>query len=678
MFLTIVSYAAGELMSHAIPRWGPVGRFLNPGPFNMKEHAAIVIMASAASNSAVSTLVIAAQKLYYGGYPDKGASIFITIASQLIGYGMAGMMRGTLLWKTDMFYPENLPVTTVLETLHRDKSNNHKRFKVFWIVFCCLLVWTIVPEYMFPLLIGFSIFCLSDQHSLVFTNLFGGANGNEGVGFLSICLDWNYIAGFGSPLWLPLQTLTNSLIGTVGCVVMYMAIYYRNTWNAKDFPFLSQEIFNNQSNFTSYAVYNQSLILNPDHTINTGLVDENGIPWLTGTYVASLITFNAGFTANLVHMFLWNFKDIKTGWAFVNWANVKSLLVPSTYMFWKKTGIRTQEEKDALLNDPTIDPHYKAMVDYDEAPDSWYFAAFAASFITAMVCLYKVESTLPWWGLIFALIILWIYLLFFGAQYAITGFQFNLQNISQTIGGYCFPNSPLANMYFTVFTFNAVQQGEYLLRDLKLAQQCKLSPKATFTTQMMGCVFGAILNYVMMQSIVLNQYEILLSIEGTAIWSGVNIQSLNSAAITWAMAPKLFSFGARYQWVSIAYFLGLAVPFPFYFLSKFFPKQKIWSYLNLSIILWYFGYLVIGINSSVWIFFAIGFFGQFYLRKYRAAQFVKWNYLVSGALDGGTQVMVFVLSFAVAGASGVSRPFPNWWGNDGGNVDRCMVNPANG
>jgi hypothetical protein len=144
------------------------------------------------------------------------------------------------------------------------------------------------------------------------------------------------------------------------------------------------------------------------------------------------------------------------------------------------------------------------------------------------------------------------------------------------------------------------------------------------------------------------------------------------------MAPKLFSFGARYQWVSIAYFLGLAVPFPFYFLSKFFPKQKIWSYLNLSIILWYFGYLVIGINSSVWIFFAIGFFGQFYLRKYRAAQFVKWNYLVSGALDGGTQVMVFVLSFAVAGASGVSRPFPNWWGNDGGNVDRCMVNPANG
>jgi len=32
------------------------------------------------------------------------------------------------------------------------------------------------------------------------------------------------------------------------------------------------------------------------------------------------------------------------------------------------------------------------------------------------------------------------------------------------------------------------------------------------------------------------------------------------------------------------------------------------------------------------------------------------------ALDGGTQVMVFILSFAVQGAGGTSHPFPTWWG----------------
>lgn len=41
------------------------------------------------------------------------------------------------------------------------------------------------------------------------------------------------------------------------------------------------------------------------------------------------------------------------------------------------------------------------------------------------------------------------------------------------------------------------------------------------------------------------------------------------------------------------------------------------------------------------------------------------------ALDGGTQVMVFILSFAVQGAAGTSHLFPEWWGaNQGGNYDR--------
>lgn len=70
----------------------------------------------------------------------------------VIGYGMAGMMRRTLLWPTKMLYPENLPITTVLETLHRDKAGKKKRMKVFWIIFATLLVWEIVPEVSIPFL----------------------------------------------------------------------------------------------------------------------------------------------------------------------------------------------------------------------------------------------------------------------------------------------------------------------------------------------------------------------------------------------------------------------------------------------------------------------------------------------------------------------------------------------
>jgi OPT oligopeptide transporter protein len=141
------------------------------------------------------------------------------------------------------------------------------------------------------------------------------------------------------------------------------------------------------------------------------------------------------------------------------------------------------------------------------------------------------------------------------------------------------------------------------------------------------------------------------------------------------MAPKLFSIGARYQWVTAAYLLGFLIPFPFYIMHRLFPHQRIWSFLNLSIILWYLGYLFVGLNASITSYFLIGAFGQFYLRKYRPKYFVKWNYLVSAALDGGTQVMVFIATFAVFGGSGKGVPFPEWAGNHPNNLDYCF-NPS--
>lgn len=69
---------------------------------------------------------------------------------------------------------------------------------MFWTAFTGMFVYEIIPAYIFPLLNGFNIFCLASQHASqktvdVFTNLFGGAEGNEGLGFLSLSFDWQYI-----------------------------------------------------------------------------------------------------------------------------------------------------------------------------------------------------------------------------------------------------------------------------------------------------------------------------------------------------------------------------------------------------------------------------------------------------------------------------------------------------
>lgn len=93
----------------------------------------------------------------------------------------------------------------------------------------------------FPLLTGVSIFCLANNKSTVFRNIFGGASNNEGMGLLSWSFDWNLI---GSPcLYNPIWLQINQDIGIIFTYILMSAVYYGNLWNAKQFPFMSQAIF---------------------------------------------------------------------------------------------------------------------------------------------------------------------------------------------------------------------------------------------------------------------------------------------------------------------------------------------------------------------------------------------------------------------------------------------------
>ncbi|WPG98249.1 Hypothetical protein R9X50_00103700 [Acrodontium crateriforme] len=677
VFLTVIAYVLGDLLALVIPRKGFL-KYLNPGPFNSKEHAAITIMASAASQSALSTEALAAQQLYYGGYPSKAAGIFITLSSQLLGFGVAGLLRSIIVHPTKMIWPITLPVSTLLETIHRDRAETKHRMRVWYIVFFALFFWEILPEYVFPLTAGVSVFCLADQHSMVFTHLFGGASGNEGLGALSLGLDWNYIAAFFSPLWYPLQTTVNANIGIFGCYILFMGIYYGNIWRSQQFPFLSQSLYNISSDGFNYNVYNQSLILNDKFEIDFDQLDVQGTPWLTGSYLGYLITSNCGMTATIVYMVLWNRDDLKSAWSWCSFSNLKKLGNPRAIL---AMATETREERNARIqDDPDVDPHYKLMMrnGYKEVPRWWWLAILISSFIVGLVCLYVMKSTLPWWGFIIAIAFTFLFTLFFGAQQGLTGFGFNLQPICQMLAGYMFPGRPLANFYFTCFTYNTTVQSSLLAKDLRLAQYTHLSPVVTFWLQCAGCVVGALMNWVMMITIVQNQAPALLDIESVSVWSGQNVQQFNSLAIAWSIAPKMFSVGAKYEWVTLAFLIGFIVPVPFYIMYRI-TGNKGWGYLNPSIILWFMGNLFVGVNSSFTTFFLCAYFSQFYLRRKHPEFFVKYNYLISAAMDGGTQVMVFILTFAVAGGSGVAHPMPVWAGAPDQslhNNDWCKKDPG--
>jgi len=131
IFLTVISYVIGNAMSLGLPRHGLIGRWFNPHSFNSKEHLAIVIMSSSASSAAYATEVLATQKLYYNIVPNAVVAILLLLSSQLLGYGMAGVLRKSLVYPTKMLWPGILPLSSLIETLHRDKSEMRKKFNFF-------------------------------------------------------------------------------------------------------------------------------------------------------------------------------------------------------------------------------------------------------------------------------------------------------------------------------------------------------------------------------------------------------------------------------------------------------------------------------------------------------------------------------------------------------------------
>jgi OPT family oligopeptide transporter len=389
-----------------------------------------------------------------------------------------------------MLYPINLPMNSLLEALHGDKVLAKKQLKVFYIGFVVLFFWEIIPEWIMPILVGVSVLCFANKNSLVFTNFFGGSNGNEGMGIFGISFDWQYIAN-PSPLWYPFQTLFNSFVGYVLCICVFAGIYYGNIWRSRDFPFLSQVMFSQDSNSTSYVQYNQTAVLDPDTwAVDWDAVQTIGFPFFTGTFAIYLLASNLSITSTFTHLLLWNWNDLKASWAFMTPSAIAYGLNPANwnFRFWK-----TDESKWGGEGDKETDPHYRLLLVHKDSPNWWYFMVLLLSIAIGLATTYSADSTLPWWGFLVSCIISSICILFFGAQYAITGYQFNMQSVIQIIGGYMQPGRPMANMYFVMFGYNSVVQAQLLLKDLKFAQYAHLSPRCTFTMQMVRVFYVRIL-----------------------------------------------------------------------------------------------------------------------------------------------------------------------------------------
>ncbi|KAJ7822327.1 OPT oligopeptide transporter protein-domain-containing protein [Mycena olivaceomarginata] len=595
LFCLIIAYVLGTAMHSVIPSHG-VWRYLNPGPFNLKEHTVITIMSGTASNVATGMEIIAALDLFYDLRFNAAVAIFQILATQMVGYGIF-VIRTFLVYPTYAFYPNYISGVNLLrmQSLDWRGTLNAKKRRFFWIVFAAIFFWEWIPQYPMPILTAIYVIFPADngRHEFV-RNLFGAGSSNEGIGLLSVSTSWTLITQ-GTPLVWPFQT-PFALVGMWLGYIVLTTCYYSNVFNSRDLPFMSTSLFSETGD-----TYNQSEV-----------ITTVGLPRYSTTYAISRLCYNLSLGAAVTYLFLWRWPELRSAFG----------------------GIRFLKRGHAEVDDP----HYKA-----EVPQWVYALLFFVSIGVVIGRSYAGphgKVLMPAWYITFFTVFSAIISVFLGfskvlvpngclrlmhrSPITIMAVLIHPGNLS--IYRLCTElTSPVmyANLYGNSTSFqsyNCIILTIIQLTDLKLGQYTKLPPRITD------------------KIIVSNNRAILVDPIGSRLWSGW-IASIAMGAL----GKELFAFGKRY-WL---------IPFAMH-LAKFM------KYLNLPIILLYIGWLPYSVNGQWTSCMIIGVYSQWWLRTRRPKWFAKYNYILSAALDGGSQVILFILSFAVFSASGKAIMFPSW------------------
>ncbi|KAI7864315.1 OPT family small oligopeptide transporter [Spinellus fusiger] len=631
VFMLIIAYVVCNLWAKHLPSGG----WLNPGPFTIKEHTIIYVIVSSANTSAYGTFAIAAQELYFSNAPSAVGSIFLLFATQLVGYGIAGQLRPFLVYPSHMIWPTTLPTLSFLKSLNTPGNESKYLTRFFFAIFGCAFVWEFIPQYMFPLLSGFSVICLAKRDSVWIQRLFGGVAVNEGLGILSLSFDWNNLAYY-SPLVFPFYVQMNIYFGLLLIWIIVPVVYYYDVWHAQSFPMLSNGIFSRDPVTGLSSKYPQAQVLNPDNSLNSTKLEEIGRPYFATFYALQYIFTNFAVTAIISHVALFHGKDI--------FRIVKNIL--------KRKSSRQ------------MDIHNTLMAAYKEVPSWWYYTIFILGTALNIGIGYLNKSQLPWWGFILAIVLSSVLSLPLNMIIAITGNHLGLNVVTEMVCGFILPGYPVANMYFKTVGYNTIHQAALMGSDLKIGHYLKLPPRIVFLAQLLGTVVGCVFNYIVNHTIVETKRDILLN-PSSSVWSGANPQSMNSAAITWGAIGPMFMFGpgTEYYFFLWAFVVGFALPVPVWLLHRYFPKVG-FNYVNIPLIL--IGFCTLPGTSSSWITvsFIIILVTQFYIKRRYLKWYVKHNYLLSAALDSGASLMVFLLSMTVfGGGNGISYNFPTWGGN---------------
>ncbi|KAI8592105.1 OPT oligopeptide transporter protein-domain-containing protein [Geranomyces variabilis] len=665
---TLLSYPMGVFMAKVLPRG-----ILNPGPFSMKEHVIITMIASAAGGG-TSGIPYGIDNVVAQMWPGEqveitwGQAFGWVICTQMIGFGFAGMLRRFVVWPREMVWPGNFAQLALFASYHKKDAElvgdanaqtwKMSRYTLFWIVVAGMFIWELVPLYFMTAVQAISIGCWFSKNQAA--NNFLGAF--SGMGMTTLTLDWEYILGtwLTTPFWVAAIMLVGNLFWVWFLVpVVQFGNLMEGSRSLRASADSEVEIVNSSALFDKNGLaVSKAKLYNIGFKVNKDFVAAHE-PFQISTYF--YVTYAQSFfnlTAVLVHIALWYGPQIKR----------------------QVNQMRRGEGREGN------DLHNRLMRAYPEVPEFVYAGIAIVFFVGMIIVGLKTAFVMPVWSVFLATGIALLFLIPIAIIQSITGMQVGLNVVTEFIIGLILPGEVITVMCFKSYGYNVMIQAMQLTSDLKLGHYLHIPPWHMLMTQIYGTAIQAIFSTTTAFWVLHNwgpkvgasgrpQFPDGSGKIGKGEWAAQSYMLFFNAGAIWgAIGPAAF-FSGKFAGIYWAFLAGAICPVIPWLANKYYPSRW-WIYMNFPIFSISYGSWGAGLpNNYVWTTFIVSFFFQFYLYRHKFAWWSKYNYVVAAGADCGLAVcLVFTAFFATA------VPAPIWPGNPDSNwsFDWWCTNPSDG
>ncbi|KAJ7511605.1 OPT oligopeptide transporter [Mycena galericulata] len=644
-FVQIGSLYLGKLMAAGLPSAQVgFGRFtfdLNPGPFTVKEHVAIVLAANTGATNNLGDYVLAPLAVFYDQPMNGWLAILFMWSAVFIGFSFATLARKFLVDNPTTLFPLTLQQVSVFNAMRAsfemDSNTAKKQMRVFWYGILIFFLWEFLPEYIFPFTSSLAFLCWVTDNPTA--NFLGSGLG--GAGLLTLTLDWSNI---GSTLvYYPYWSQVNAFAAFVlGAWILVPIGAIGGAWQNDLYPMQTQDLY-----ITNGSEYPVAALMNADYTLNNTLFEQIGPPKMSAQLRWGYFFSYSAYLGAFVSLCLFQGPMLL--------GTLKSM----------RMGTRQYNDKLCQLMEP-----------YPKVPVWWNLALFLipSAIIIALGATGKLY--LPIYTVFVALGFGAIIVVPMAYVYAVSGYQVPVGYFNELLYGYLInaggSRHPVGSLSYRTISGQCWYEACSMLSDMKLGHYFHIPPRATLFAQVWGILIGVPVNYATILWVVNTKRNYLngSEIDPNNQWTGQNVISLNNQGIAFGLVGPLKLFDdPMYTILPYGFIIGAVGPIILYLLHRKWPKARfdLWNIPIFATTMEnFYGY----ISNFVFTWFILGSINHLWIKKYHYKFWKTYAYIAGAAADTGfnlNMLMIFIAFSAVK-----TTTAPHWWGNNKDSVERCF------